>query len=615
MPKAEVLDENTLGVLTEYADKELIKAIPGSRWDGDVHGMWTLPLAWSSCVLLRSLFKDRLELGPVLIDWAWDQRRNVVEPALALREQLDAFGDPALYPFQRAGSDFMLHTRDGCLLADEMGTGKTIQTIDVLKKLDDPFPLLVIAPNSMKRKWKREIEKWWPGLIVNIVTGGAVKRRKALDEPAHVYVINWEAVRLHSRLAPYGSVRLKRCRSCGGEESVSEASCEVHVRELNTAGFHTVVADEAHRLFDPKAKWTRAVWAVGHGSSVRYRYALTGTPLANSPDDTWGILHFLLPKEFPSKSKYIDLFCLKSWNQWGGLDIIGVRPEMAQTFYSILDPHMRRMPKDLVLPFLPPKVRVARDCEMTGKQKKAYTDMDEQMITRLDDEEILYASNHLVSHLRQMQFSSSYATVDDQGHVHLAEPSNKLDEMEEYLKELGWRWQTKSVPCKAGEPVVLFAESRQLIMLADARLEKHGVRRWVLAGGLTEDIRDRHLQDFTTGPPGILLVVIKAGGEGLDFTRARHFGFLQRSWSMLANKQAEDRGHRIGSEHHDKILITDFVAPDTVEVEQIDRLYEKMRRLEEIVRDKQTLRNLGDAAGLLALDHEEASIMASDLAS
>lgn len=608
MPYAEV-DDDRIVVDTQYHEKELVKSIPGSRWESEIE-RWTVRRTWAACMQLKGVFGNDLTLGPKLTEWAWSVRQNFVEPAMAWRAQLDAPGDERLYPFQRAGSTF-LHLVENAILADEMGTGKTIQIIDTLKKLEDPFPALIIAPNGVKEKWKREIEKWWPGLEVLVVRGGAVARRKILATPAHVYIINWEAVRLHSRLAPYGSHKLRKCRACGGEETVQEGSCEVHPRELNMMGLHTVVADEAHRLFDPGSKWTRATWAVAHGPTVRYRYPVTGTALANDPSDTWGLLHFADPEEFPSKSKYVDRYCLKSWNAWGGLQVIGVRPDTREEFFSIFDPRFRRMPKELVLPFLPEKVRDVRYADMSAPQAKAYAEMDGQLITRLDDGTVVYSTNHLVANTRLMQFASSYATVNDDNKVKLAEPSSKLDNLDELLQELGWHWSTKSTPAREGQPAVVFAESRQLIMLAQARMEKHGIRHWVLAGGMTDDLRDRYVVDFGQGPPGIMLVVIKAGGEGIDLVRAKHAIFLQRSWSMLSNKQAEDRVHRIGSEIHDSVEIIDIVAPNTVEIEQVERIHEKFRRLEEINRDKQ----LVEGAARAALEEEETSIIMSDVTS
>jgi SNF2 family DNA or RNA helicase len=234
------------------------------------------------------------------------------------------------------------------------------------------------------------------------------------------------------------------------------------------------------------------------------------------------------------------------------------------------------------------------------------------MITKLDDGTVVYSTNQLVTNTRLLQFASAYATVNDDGEVKLSEPSSKLDVLDEILQELGWKWATSSTPARQGLHAVVFAESRQLLELAEARMIKHGVRHWLLAGGQSDDIRDVIVQEFNT-TPGVLLVVIKAGGEGLDFVAARHVIFLQRSWSMLANKQTEDRCHRIGSEQHNKIEIIDLVAPDTKEVEQIPRLHEKFRRLQEIVRDKVVLQQAGDIAQLQALEAEEAEIMRSEL--
>lgn len=614
MPYAEIAGER-IAVSTEYHDKDTIKQVPGSRWDPK-QKMWTLPLTWAACVTFSGVFSHRAEFGPSLTEWLV-QMKSWIDYGLWSREQLDAPGDPALYPFQRAGSQFIkaLHR---CGLFDDMGTGKTMQTIDALKGLDDPFPALIIAPNGVKRKWKREFAHWWPGLQVNVIGGGAVGRRRALEEPAHVYVINWESVRLHSRLAPYGSIALRRCEACGGtpsdeEEYIKPQNCEVHLKELNLMGLRTVVADEAHRMFDPHSKWTRATWAVGHGPSVVYRWPLTGTPMANAPDDLWSILHFIDPNEWPTRTQYIDRYCLKSWNMWGGLEVIGIRPDTMLEFHQMLDYRTRRMPKELVLPYLPPKVRDTRYCEMNAKQTKAYRDVNEQLITKLDDGSVMYASNQLVANTRLMQFSSAYATVEEDGKVRLSEPSNKLDEFDEYLDELGWRSATKDRPHKPGEPVVVFAESKQIIMLCAARMEKRGLPHAVISGGMTDDQRDNIVVAFNGGPPSILLVVIKAGGEGLDFTRSGRAAFLQRSYSMLSNKQAEDRVHRIGSEIHEVILITDFVAPDTIEEDQIQRLHEKFRRLQEIVRDKELCRRLGDQMQYQLLEQEEYAIMAGEV--
>ena len=188
-------------------------------------------------------------------------------------------------------------------------SGKTAQAIRALKNLQDSgetvFPALIVCPNTLKKNWKREFARWWPDVNVVVVRGSATQRRKIFEEKADVYVINWESLRTHSRLAPYGSVSLSRCVQCGGhDDKVTENRCEVHKRELNEIDFKSVIADEIHRSKEPKSKQTRALWAATGEADIRF--ALTGTPIANDVLDLWSILHWLSPEEWPSKTRWID---------------------------------------------------------------------------------------------------------------------------------------------------------------------------------------------------------------------------------------------------------------------------------------------------------------------
>jgi SNF2 family DNA or RNA helicase len=170
----------------------------------------------------------------------------------------------------------------------------------------------------------------------------------------------------------------------------------------------------------------------------------------------------------------------------------------------------------------------------------------------------------------------------------------------EVLEELG------------NEPLVVFAQSRKLIMLAAQKLTDLRVSHRLLVGGLTVDEREVAVCDFQEGRARVILLT-SAGGEGITLTRASHMLFLQRSWSMLANKQAEDRVHRIGSEIHETVHIIDLIAPGTVEEGQIDSLHMKFERLQQIVRDKEILRAAQDFAALQVLEAEEAAIMGGDI--
>ena len=79
----------------------------------------------------------------------------------ALREEAERV--VRLYPYQRSGVEFLV-AADSAVLADEMGTGKGVQTIhalEVIRRSEDG-PVLVVCPNSVKAVWGREFAMWAP---------------------------------------------------------------------------------------------------------------------------------------------------------------------------------------------------------------------------------------------------------------------------------------------------------------------------------------------------------------------------------------------------------------------------------------------------------------------
>ena len=371
-------------LISPFTAKDLIRKVPGARWSKD-DGYWSVPLAWTSCLALRDIFGEGLEVMDPLSKWAWAKKRDLIDPAMELREQLDAPGDPALYSYQRAGVEFLALVKRALLL-DEMGTGKTIQAIRGIQMLHERGelhgPILVVCPNTMKGTWKREIETWWPGETVAVVSGTAAQRRKKIESKANWIIVNWESLRAHSRLAPFGSLALRRCVECGGSGTTKQYQCEVHEREFNLIDFGAVIADEAHRAKDPKSLQTRALWAASGDAPIRF--ALTGTPIANDPTDIWSILHWVDTQEWPAKTAWTERLIDFTFNVWGGMEVNGIKPTHEAEFQATVHPRMRRMPKAVVLPFLPPIVHERRDVEMNPRQAKAYNDMAEHMVALLD---------------------------------------------------------------------------------------------------------------------------------------------------------------------------------------------------------------------------------------
>ena len=592
MPVHVELDDSSthIQITAEWRLKEICRALPGSTWSAKDQ-VWRIPVSWTGCLALRSTFKEELTIGPRLGAWAKNERESRIDPSNLLRDiEVQEDGDQDLFPHQRAGVDFLVKSRRA-LLADEPGLGKTAQAIRALKKMFDEgqevFPALVICPNTLKSNWEREFDRWWPGVNVSVVKGSAIQRKKAFEEKADVYVINWESLRTHSKLLSYGSIALARCEDCGGHDSrVTVNRCEVHSRELNLIDFKSVIADEIHRSKDPKSKQTRALWAATGEADIRY--ALTGTPIANDVVDLWPILHWLDPKEWPSKTKWIDRYVDTMINAFGGMMVIGLKPTMTEEFYAGINPRMRRMLKAKVLPWLPKVITERRDVEMGAKQRKAYKQMLENMISMLENDEgvtgdALVAPNPLTQTIRLLQFASAYAQIEvsesGEESVTLSDPSCKVDALMDDMKNGDF----------GDDSVAVCAVYRQLIDILSERLTKEGIPHGLITGAQDSDERQRAIDDFQAGKTKWILFTAQAGGVGVTLTKARRLVMLQRPWSLVDYKQALDRVHRIGSEIHDSIIITDYVTEGSIEERVIQALDIKSDNFEQIVKDRAKL--------------------------
>lgn len=592
---AEIDEENPNKIKTSQHDwrfQEILKALPTSHWDKKM-SVWRFNLTWQTCLALKAELGDKLVAGPNLKEWMTNEYNNRILPAYTLRDKIEADGYERLFPHQRGDVQF-LSTAERAILANGLGSGKSQSAFSTIRYLYEhkginPFPVLVVCPNSTKYQWQNEIQEVWPGLEVAVIDGTVTKRRKALAEKAHVYILNWESVRMHSRLLPYGSIALKKCAEHGGNDpKVTANTCEAHVKELNEIDFQSVIGDEAHRIADPSTKVSRAFKAAT--GDARFRFALTGTPIRSSPDDLFSILNWLMPEAYPSKVKYIDRFCIKHSDAWGTIHVSGILPEREKEFFSGIDPFLRRMPKELILPFLPPVLRSRRDVEMGTKQKKAYEQMRDKMLAELDDE-VITTSSALTKMMRMLQLSSAYGEVEyrevvdpdtnevyEKAFVKLSDPSSTLDAFMEDLPDFG------------DESIVVFAVSKQLINMLSARLLKAGISHGLITGDQDALTRQMHMNEFQSGQTKIILCTIAAGGTGITLTKGRYGVFLQRSWSMIENTQAEGRVHRIGSQQHESVFIIDYVTAGSCQETVFKAVEAKTKNLQAILRDEELMK-------------------------
>lgn len=577
----------TILIRSSPMDKELIKLVPGARWNGDLN-CWTVRAKWASCNALKGIIGDRLVVSEKIKNFAANLLNDYIAPQRELRElmtftpemqaEFDAIANNTFspLPYQPAGALFLANPNleqglsAGSCLFDPMGTGKTAQTVMAVRLLlnrgVDPFPMLIVAPNSVKDTWMTNFATWGEDIRVIDAGNNAKLRKDAIKQiasgDAHAMVCNWEALPRNSSLAPYGGTSL----------SPGEKTPQL----FNSIRWRSIVADELHKGKNPLAKQTRALWKLAHGPDIIWRKGLTGTPIANTPADLWSALHYCDPDEFPSKVKWLDRYCLIGFGTWGGMEVLGIKPETRIEFDHTTEHYWRRVPKEIALPNLPPKVPIRRVVKLSTSQQKQYDAMRDQMIVELAESEII-AVNPLAKLTRLLQFASATCTVVD-GQVVMTDPSCKIDELLDVLDEVEGQ-------------VIVFSVSRKLVELAARRLEKSGIEYGMITGKVSVDERKKNVNAFQA--PGskmrVMLCTIAAGGTGITLTAASTVVFLQRDFSAIQNSQAEDRAHRIGSEIHESILIIDIVSEGTVDFRVQELASMKIAQLQDLVKDSERL--------------------------
>lgn len=599
---AEIWEDDPSKIVIQDFDwryKDLIMSVPSAKFKKD---KFVVSKDWPSMLALKYSLRENLEVSDELKDWVGTHFNEVIQPAYDLRSVVSSdTGNPLLYPHQRVDVDF-LSTARRAILSNDLGSGKTFSASGTIRHLhekgEDVFPLLVVCPNSTKVSWSRDFSTAFPGRKITVLDGTVAKRRKQFKEfeenGGEVLIINWESVRSHSRLLHFGGTALKRCIECKGvDENVKVTACEAHQKELNSIEFKSVIGDEIHRISDPSTKVSRAFKAATGDADIRI--ALSGTPINSTPDQLFSALNWLYPNAYPSKVRFIDRFCDVSQNQWGGATVLGIKKNMEEEFFQGIDPILRRMPKDVILPFLPPVVRVRRDVEMNAKQAKAYNQMKELMVAEYENGEILRAKSPLSKLLRLSQLASAYGeitlkdvpdpnspipgTLRTEEVVTMADPSAKLDAFMDDLPDYG------------DSSVVVFAHHKQLVYLLSARFDKAGIKYGLITGDQDVYERQAYMDAFQNGHIKYILVTLQAGGTGITLTKADTMVFLQRSYSMIDNIQAEGRSHRIGSEIHDKITVVDYITKDTVDEAVVEAINAKKENLQFILRDKDTITN------------------------
>lgn len=240
------------------------------------------------------------------------------------------------------------------ILADEMGLGKTVQSISLMAYLAEVHdiwgPFLVIAPASTLHNWQQEITRFVPNLKA-LPYWGNVKDRTVLrkfwnrkqvsyhrDAPFHVLITSYQLV----------------------------VSDEKYFQRVK---WQYMVLDEAQAIKSSSSNR----WKTLLGFDCRNRLLLTGTPVQNSMQELWALLHFIMPSLFDSHDEFSEWFSkdIESHAENKGT----LNEHQLRRLHMILKPFMLRRIKKNVQNELGDKIEIDVFCDMSARQRYLYRNL------------------------------------------------------------------------------------------------------------------------------------------------------------------------------------------------------------------------------------------------
>lgn len=455
--------------------------------------------------------------------------------AISLPEKLIA----QLRPYQKEGYywlSFLYEHRFGACLADDMGLGKTVQAIALLGGIregiigctekDRACPHLIIVPPSLLFNWENEIKKFYPAMKIYQYTG---KDRCTAFEGHDIVLTTYALVRRD-------------------------------IEKLKGIRFNTIVFDEAQAIKNIYADTTGAVRRL----SAYFKLAMTGTPVENHLGEYYSIIDLILPGLLGDYEKFRPLLKHEISPE---LDIIIKRTK----------PFVLRRTKEKILKELPRKLENDIYLDLTEKQKSLYKKTVEQIRSTIDD---AYKSKTAaqakiialtaILKLRQLCVSPRLLSGD------VKDKSPKIDFLINKLQELQ----------DENHSALVFSQFTSFLDILEEDLKKNGMKYLRLDGSTPVGKRKKLVEEFQseTGP-SIFLLSLKAGGQGLNLTKASYVFHLDPWWNPAVENQASDRAHRIGQRK--KVSVTRILTHHTIEEKMMHLKKKKLALYRAVMDDSQ----------------------------
>ena len=464
------------------------------------------------------------------------------QPLTSISEPPGFVGE--LRPYQERGVGWLDHLRQlglGACLADDMGLGKTIQAIALLLHMRSQAaahnggganlpPTLLICPTSVVANWRREIERFAPGLRALVHHGNNRLSGAVFVETAKTQDLI---------ITSYGTARRD-------------------VELLAQFVWNNLILDEAQNIKNPTAKQTQAVRRL-RGVN---RIALTGTPVENRLSELWSIMEFLNPGYLGSQEAFRQRYVIpiERYNDQERTD------ELRRLVQPFL---LRRLKSDpTIISDLPEKNEMVVYCSLTREQAALYEKVVQNALAELNRSDGIQRRGLVLALLTKLKQITNHPAHFLKERGPLAGRSGKLNRLTEMLDEA----------LSVGDRALIFTQFVEMGHLLQRHLgETLGIDTLFLHGGTSANQRDKMVQAFQTddGPP-VFVLSLRAGGSGLNLTRANHVFHYDRWWNPAVENQATDRAFRIGQQRN--VQVHKFVVAGTLE-ERIHDLIESKQAL------------------------------------
>lgn len=448
----------------------------------------------------------------------------------------------------------------------EPGCGKTLTTIAMLRiisRATKQVPrTLIICPQGVRINWFRNIANEVSARIasqVQVVDGTPLSRKKQLtDKTKHIFIVSQDIFRTDSF-----DIILKH-------------------------PWDVIIVDEFHNFKDPSAptRWKRLRKILAANRNC-FRFALTGTPILNTPLDAYTLLSFLgaVTDSYTAfKLRYFEdanaSFANKPWHfpKWT------IRPGCVSEVNALIDSCCARALLDECVD-LPPLIRQEILVPLSSEQSKLYRDIEKKFVGAVfgDSSKIIAPELVLTQSLRLQQIANGIATYDEWRPDGVAQsateliPCDKYNILEDQLRIiLGANEKNKVIIWSAwADTYGKLAES----------CENVGTFHTSITGRESATEKQEAKDRFESDPDCRICIANQAaGGEGIELTAANYMIYFAKTHALGKDIQSQARARRPGSERHKSIVRIDLVSEGTIE-EVITAALKDKKTMAELVLD------------------------------